>query len=129
MPRLGGQSEARPPVLKSPSKLDTHLSTHCSRNERLGQSCPAGNKTGTEENAMTNAFWVSVRSNISKRWNTTENDVSKNQSSADSALRLPNTSNLNSNAAEITEYISLMYQTTLQLPNLKLKKIKFDEQI
>ncbi|GFV78017.1 transposable element Tc1 transposase [Trichonephila clavipes] len=40
---------------------------------------------------MANVFWVSVRSNISKRWNTTENDVSKNQSSDDSALRLPNT--------------------------------------
>ncbi|GFT71806.1 hypothetical protein TNCV_3018501, partial [Trichonephila clavipes] len=40
---------------------------------------------------MANAFWVSVRNNISKRWNTTENDVSKNPSSADSAIRLPNT--------------------------------------
>ncbi|GFU78924.1 hypothetical protein TNCV_307651 [Trichonephila clavipes] len=38
------------------------------------------------ENAMENAFWVSVRNNISKRWNTTENDVSKNQSSADLQL-------------------------------------------
>ncbi|GFS49880.1 hypothetical protein TNCV_3676191 [Trichonephila clavipes] len=56
------------------------------------------------ENAMANTFWVSVRNNISKRWNTIENDVSKNQSSADSAIRLPNTSTLNSNAADITEY-------------------------
>ncbi|GFW52599.1 hypothetical protein TNCV_405271 [Trichonephila clavipes] len=56
------------------------------------------------ENAMANVFWVSVKNNISKRWNTTENDVSKNQSSADSAIRLPNTSILNSNAADITEY-------------------------
>ncbi|GFV63020.1 histone-lysine N-methyltransferase SETMAR [Trichonephila clavipes] len=56
------------------------------------------------ENAMANAFWVSVRNNISKRWNTTENDGSKNQSSADSAIRLPNTSIPNSNAADITEY-------------------------
>ncbi|GFW82259.1 hypothetical protein TNCV_3817401 [Trichonephila clavipes] len=56
------------------------------------------------ENAISNAFWDSVRSNISKRWNTTENDVSKNQSLADSALRLPNSSILNSNAADITEY-------------------------
>ncbi|GFW26675.1 hypothetical protein TNCV_2850651 [Trichonephila clavipes] len=40
---------------------------------------------------------VAVRNNISKRWNTTENDVSKNESSADSAIRLPNTSILNSN--------------------------------
>ncbi|GFT49203.1 hypothetical protein TNCV_2860411 [Trichonephila clavipes] len=55
------------------------------------------------ENAMANAFWVSVRNNISKRWNTTEIDVSKNQSSADSAVRLPNTSILISNAADITE--------------------------
>ncbi|GFW35219.1 uncharacterized protein TNCV_1695341 [Trichonephila clavipes] len=65
---------------------------------------------------MANAFWVSVRNNVSKRWNTTGNDVSKNQSSADSAIRLPNTSILNSNAADITEYISLMYQTTLYPP-------------
>ncbi|GFY14300.1 hypothetical protein TNCV_1020651 [Trichonephila clavipes] len=56
------------------------------------------------ENTMANAFWVSVRKNVSKRWNTTENDSSKNQSSADSAIRLPNTSILNSNAADITEY-------------------------
>ncbi|GFX73450.1 hypothetical protein TNCV_3402611 [Trichonephila clavipes] len=61
------------------------------------------------ENAMANAFWVSVRNNISKRWNTTENDVSKNQSSADSAIRLPNTSILNSNAADITEYFLDVY--------------------
>ncbi|GFW38846.1 uncharacterized protein TNCV_3882131 [Trichonephila clavipes] len=65
------------------------------------------------ENAMANAFWVSVRSNISKRWNTTENDGSKNQSSSDSAIRLPNTSILNSNAADITEYFLDVYQTTL----------------
>ncbi|GFY24183.1 hypothetical protein TNCV_1012361 [Trichonephila clavipes] len=44
---------------------------------------PAGRP---RENAMANAFWVSVRNNISKRWNTTENDVSKNQSSADSEI-------------------------------------------
>ncbi|GFW84742.1 hypothetical protein TNCV_1814721 [Trichonephila clavipes] len=65
------------------------------------------------ENAMANAFWVSVRNNISKRWSTTENDVSKNQSSADSAIRLPNTSTLNSNAADITEYFLDVYRTTL----------------
>ncbi|GFX89155.1 hypothetical protein TNCV_20511 [Trichonephila clavipes] len=53
---------------------------------------------------MVNPFWVSVRNNISKGWNTTENDVSKNQSSADSAIRLPNTSILNSNSGDITEY-------------------------
>ncbi|GFX68546.1 uncharacterized protein TNCV_1799591 [Trichonephila clavipes] len=29
MSRSGGQTEARPLVFKSPSKLDTHLSTHC----------------------------------------------------------------------------------------------------
>ncbi|GFX02850.1 hypothetical protein TNCV_4438321 [Trichonephila clavipes] len=41
---------------------------------------------------MANAFWVSMKNDISKRWNTTENVVSKNQSLADSAIRLPNTS-------------------------------------
>ncbi|GFT05827.1 hypothetical protein TNCV_3926041 [Trichonephila clavipes] len=66
-----------------------------------------------QENAMANAFWVSVRNNISKRWNTTDYDGSKNQSSADSAIRLPNASILNSNAADITEYFLDVYQTTL----------------
>ncbi|GFW57834.1 uncharacterized protein TNCV_2927531 [Trichonephila clavipes] len=70
-------------------------------------SSPVPLKTRRErerENTMANEFWVSVRNNILKKWNTTENDVSKNQSSADSAIRLPNTSILNSNAADITEY-------------------------
>ncbi|GFV24516.1 hypothetical protein TNCV_814001 [Trichonephila clavipes] len=39
MSRSGGQSEARPPVFKSPSKLSTHLSIHCSRDE---SSSPGG---------------------------------------------------------------------------------------
>ncbi|GFX25051.1 hypothetical protein TNCV_4260181 [Trichonephila clavipes] len=38
--RSGDQSEARPPVFKSPSKLGTHLSTLSSRDERLSQPCP-----------------------------------------------------------------------------------------
>ncbi|GFX96101.1 hypothetical protein TNCV_2289911 [Trichonephila clavipes] len=41
MSRSGGQFEARPSVFKSPSKLGTHLSTHCSRDERLSRPCPA----------------------------------------------------------------------------------------
>ncbi|GFX02726.1 hypothetical protein TNCV_2011701 [Trichonephila clavipes] len=73
-------------------------------------------ESGIKENAMANAFWVSVRNNISKRWNTTENDVSKNQSSADSAIRLPNTSIPNSNAADITEYF-------LAVPNYSILNI------
>ncbi|GFT57105.1 hypothetical protein TNCV_1691531 [Trichonephila clavipes] len=56
---------------------------------------------------------VAVINNSSERWNTTENDVSKNQSSSDTANRLPNTSILNSNVADITEYFLVMYQTTL----------------
>ncbi|GFT47158.1 uncharacterized protein TNCV_3748001 [Trichonephila clavipes] len=35
MSRSVGQSEARPPMFKLPSKFGTHLSTHCSRDERL----------------------------------------------------------------------------------------------
>ncbi|PRD34028.1 UNVERIFIED_CONTAM: hypothetical protein NCL1_15856 [Trichonephila clavipes] len=42
MPRSGGQSEARSPVIKSPRKLGTHLSTHCSRDEWFSRSGPAG---------------------------------------------------------------------------------------
>ncbi|GFT47422.1 hypothetical protein TNCV_3749791 [Trichonephila clavipes] len=35
MSRSVGQSEARPPIFKFPSKFGTHLSTHFSRDERL----------------------------------------------------------------------------------------------
>ncbi|GFW17700.1 hypothetical protein TNCV_2652571 [Trichonephila clavipes] len=38
---IGGQSEARPPGLKSPSKLGTHLLTYCSRDEKLSRPCPS----------------------------------------------------------------------------------------
>ncbi|GFV22466.1 hypothetical protein TNCV_2839221 [Trichonephila clavipes] len=41
MSRSDGQSEVRPPVFKSPSKLGTHLSTQCRRDERLSRPCPA----------------------------------------------------------------------------------------
>ncbi|GFX18232.1 hypothetical protein TNCV_4305341 [Trichonephila clavipes] len=44
MSRSDGQSEVRPPVFKSPSKLGTHLSTHCSKDERLSRPCPAREK-------------------------------------------------------------------------------------
>ncbi|GFS94108.1 uncharacterized protein TNCV_3785931 [Trichonephila clavipes] len=40
MSRSGGQSEARLPVFKSPSKPGTHLSIHCSRDERLSRPFP-----------------------------------------------------------------------------------------
>ncbi|GFV35244.1 hypothetical protein TNCV_620401 [Trichonephila clavipes] len=39
--RSGGQSEARLPVLKPPSKLDNRLSTQCSRDEKLSRPCLA----------------------------------------------------------------------------------------
>ncbi|GFX26360.1 hypothetical protein TNCV_949581 [Trichonephila clavipes] len=39
MSRLGGQYEARPRVCMFPSKLGTHLWTHCNRDKRL---CPSG---------------------------------------------------------------------------------------
>ncbi|GFV93514.1 hypothetical protein TNCV_1988281 [Trichonephila clavipes] len=41
MSRSGGQTEARPSVFKSQSKLGTYLSTHCSKDERLSRPCPA----------------------------------------------------------------------------------------
>ncbi|GFX90829.1 uncharacterized protein TNCV_3166601 [Trichonephila clavipes] len=37
------QSEVIPPMFKSPSKLGTHLTTHCSKDERLSRPCPANN--------------------------------------------------------------------------------------
>ncbi|GFV17140.1 hypothetical protein TNCV_3633031 [Trichonephila clavipes] len=42
MSRSIGQSEARPPVFKSPSKLGSHRSTHYSRDERLSQPSRPG---------------------------------------------------------------------------------------
>ncbi|GFW27051.1 hypothetical protein TNCV_92771 [Trichonephila clavipes] len=44
MSRSGGQSEARPPVFKPPSKLGTHLSDHSNRDERLSRPCQPGNR-------------------------------------------------------------------------------------
>ncbi|GFW08149.1 uncharacterized protein TNCV_2979161 [Trichonephila clavipes] len=55
MSRSGGQSEVRPPVLKSPSKLGTHLSTHCSRDERMSRPCPAREYTRPCDEAH---FWL-----------------------------------------------------------------------
>ncbi|GFV28310.1 hypothetical protein TNCV_22351 [Trichonephila clavipes] len=40
MSRSGGQSEATPPVFKSPTKPVTHLSTYCSRDKGLSLPCP-----------------------------------------------------------------------------------------
>ncbi|GFT28070.1 hypothetical protein TNCV_644581 [Trichonephila clavipes] len=40
-----GQAEVRPPVLKSPSKLGTHLLTHCRRDERLSLPSQPGNRS------------------------------------------------------------------------------------
>ncbi|GFS62231.1 hypothetical protein TNCV_477481 [Trichonephila clavipes] len=42
MSQTCGQSEARTAVLKSPKQaFGTHLSTHCSRDERLSRPCPS----------------------------------------------------------------------------------------
>ncbi|GFV69604.1 uncharacterized protein TNCV_4507191 [Trichonephila clavipes] len=41
MSRSGGPSEARSPVFKPPSKLGTHLSTHCSRDEKAELTLPS----------------------------------------------------------------------------------------
>ncbi|GFW24800.1 endonuclease-reverse transcriptase [Trichonephila clavipes] len=40
MPQSGSQSEERPAVFKSPSKLGTHLLTHSCREERVSRLCP-----------------------------------------------------------------------------------------
>ncbi|GFW44380.1 hypothetical protein TNCV_1748091 [Trichonephila clavipes] len=47
MSRSGGQSEVRSSVLKSPSKLGTHLLIHCSWDERLSRPCHPGKRTRT----------------------------------------------------------------------------------
>ncbi|GFX92843.1 hypothetical protein TNCV_4014521, partial [Trichonephila clavipes] len=44
--RSGGQSIVRPPVcvFKSSNKFGTHLTSHCSKDERLNRPCPAQEK-------------------------------------------------------------------------------------
>ncbi|GFV72294.1 hypothetical protein TNCV_637561 [Trichonephila clavipes] len=41
MSRFGGLSEQRPSVIKTRSKLGTHLSTQCSGDERQSRPCAA----------------------------------------------------------------------------------------
>ncbi|GFX14774.1 hypothetical protein TNCV_1485171 [Trichonephila clavipes] len=55
MSRLGGQSEAGPSVFKPTSKFGTHLSTHCSRDERLSRPCAALKKSPDLDEAH---FWL-----------------------------------------------------------------------
>ncbi|GFV87356.1 thromboxane-A synthase [Trichonephila clavipes] len=46
--RTSVQSEARPSVFKAPSKFDTHVSTHCNKDERLSVNlAQPGNRTRT----------------------------------------------------------------------------------
>ncbi|GFX78021.1 hypothetical protein TNCV_971751 [Trichonephila clavipes] len=60
MSRSGGLSEARPPV-KSPSKLGTHLSTHCRRDERLIRPCPS---TGIELGPESLVKWTGIENHV-----------------------------------------------------------------
>ncbi|GFX69818.1 hypothetical protein TNCV_4391731 [Trichonephila clavipes] len=46
--RFGGLSEERPSVFKTPSKLVTHLSTQCSKDERQSRPCPSTQTCGVE---------------------------------------------------------------------------------
>ncbi|GFU56810.1 hypothetical protein TNCV_2539801 [Trichonephila clavipes] len=62
MSRSGGQFKARPPVFMSLSKLDTPLSTHCSKDERLSQPCPARKRAG-------GIFWNHTRNEERERVN------------------------------------------------------------
>ncbi|GFX47073.1 uvrD_C_2 domain-containing protein [Trichonephila clavipes] len=56
MSQLGGQSEARPPVFKSPSKLGTHLLTHCCEGERLSRPSQPGRER--DENGDIIRIWL-----------------------------------------------------------------------
>ncbi|GFY01382.1 hypothetical protein TNCV_849901 [Trichonephila clavipes] len=47
MSRSGGQSEARLPMFVPKQDFGTHLSTHCSRDERLSRHLEPGNRTQT----------------------------------------------------------------------------------
>ncbi|GFW33062.1 hypothetical protein TNCV_2109921 [Trichonephila clavipes] len=46
--RSGGQSEARPPVLKSSSKPGTHLSTHCTVSPKSSREVAGRTLTATK---------------------------------------------------------------------------------
>ncbi|GFX93757.1 retrovirus-related Pol polyprotein from transposon 412 [Trichonephila clavipes] len=49
MSRFGGLSEQRPSVIKTRSKLGTHLSTQCSGDERQSRPCAARLKHDEED--------------------------------------------------------------------------------
>ncbi|GFU20026.1 hypothetical protein TNCV_1191701 [Trichonephila clavipes] len=52
MSRIGGLSEERPSVFKTPSKLGTHLSTQCSGDERQSRPCPAAVRSAAAESQL-----------------------------------------------------------------------------
>ncbi|GFU03868.1 hypothetical protein TNCV_1718361 [Trichonephila clavipes] len=66
MSRLGGQSEARPPVFKSQSKLGTHLSTQYSRDERPSQPCSDLKKEYVNPILLSpvTGFWIPKKDHI-----------------------------------------------------------------
>ncbi|GFX07668.1 hypothetical protein TNCV_4159371 [Trichonephila clavipes] len=53
MSRSGGQSEARPPEFKSPNKLGTQLSTHCTKERNWGSR----DKTKLDTRAVFGLKW------------------------------------------------------------------------
>ncbi|GFU27000.1 uncharacterized protein TNCV_1151611 [Trichonephila clavipes] len=54
MSRFGGMSEERPSVFKTPSKLVTHLSTHCSGDESRVNLAHTTQTCGVEARYTTN---------------------------------------------------------------------------
>ncbi|GFY27165.1 hypothetical protein TNCV_2067861 [Trichonephila clavipes] len=62
MPRSGGQSEARPPVFKSPNKLGTHLSTHCTDNSNINYNSQCKEGCGSPGDKKSAAHFQGQRS-------------------------------------------------------------------
>ncbi|GFT69619.1 teneurin-a [Trichonephila clavipes] len=75
-------------VRRLPKFMDAGHVLKRNHSEGYGELDNVGGGLIEGETAMANAFWVSVRNNISKRWKTTENDVQYSPAN-------PNTANPN----------------------------------
>ncbi|GFX99287.1 hypothetical protein TNCV_2494681 [Trichonephila clavipes] len=62
------QSEASPPVFKSTSKLGTHVSTNCIRDESLSRPCPARDTTADPPCRGVRCTLSLSRAQTSSRW-------------------------------------------------------------
>ncbi|GFW93125.1 hypothetical protein TNCV_3888661 [Trichonephila clavipes] len=90
MSRSGGNSEARPPVFKSPNKLGTHLSTHCSWNERETHKDSVGMSLHIQEANMDDITQTKTHTErAAASYITTEKMIEEREVSRDTSAFIP----------------------------------------